>query len=80
MRKSGGLTRRAELDDAAARTALIALLVEWSERLQLPRFNSYDISESDFPMIVANSRGSSMLTNPIVLTDEDINTILMERL
>jgi alcohol dehydrogenase class IV len=74
------LTGRDELDDAAARSALIALLAEWSERLQLPRLNGYGISESDFPMIVANSRGSSMQTNPIVLTDEEINGILVERL
>jgi alcohol dehydrogenase class IV len=74
------LTGQDELDDAAARSALTALLADWSERLQLPRLNGYDISEADFPMIVANSRGSSMQTNPIVLTDEEINAILTLRL
>jgi alcohol dehydrogenase len=74
------LTGRDELDDAEARSDLIALLAEWSERLQLPRLNGYGINAADFPMIVANSRGSSMLTNPIVLTDEEINGILMQRL
>ncbi|MGZ5050796.1 MAG: iron-containing alcohol dehydrogenase [Methylobacter sp.] len=74
------LTGRDELDDAGARSALIELLAEWSERLQLPGLNGYGISESDFPMIVANSRGSSMLTNPIVLTDEEISAILLARL
>lgn len=71
------LTGQDELDDTSARSALIALLAEWSERLQLPRLNGYGISADDFPMIVANSRGSSMQTNPIVLTDEEINNILM---
>ncbi|MGZ5008913.1 MAG: iron-containing alcohol dehydrogenase, partial [Methylobacter sp.] len=74
------LTDKPELDDVAARSALIALLAEWSERLQLPRLNGYGISVEDFPMIVANSRGSSMLTNPIVLTDGEINAILVARL
>lgn len=74
------LTGRAELDDAAARSSLTALLTDWSERLQLPRLNGYGISVDDFPMVVANSRGSSMQTNPIVLTDDEINAILMERL
>jgi alcohol dehydrogenase class IV len=74
------LTGRNELDDAGARAALIELLADWSEKLQLPRLNDYGISADDFPMIVANSRGSSMLTNPIVLTDEEIRKILERRL
>jgi len=74
------LADKPELDDVAARSALIALLAEWSERLQLPRLNGYGISVEDFPMIVANSRGSSMQTNPIVLTDGEISSILVKRL
>jgi alcohol dehydrogenase class IV len=73
----GGQT---EIDDATARSSLTTLLAEWSERLQLPRLNSYGITAADFPLIVANSRGSSMQTNPIVLTDAEINAILMQRL
>jgi len=74
------LTGRNELDDSAARAALITLLAEWSERLQLPRLNRYGIGAKDFPLIVANSRGSSMLTNPIVLTDAEVEEILVARL
>jgi alcohol dehydrogenase class IV len=74
------LTGRNEADDASARSALIALLAEWSERLQLPRLNRYGISADDFSLIVANSRGSSMQTNPIVLTDAEIEAILVDRL
>jgi alcohol dehydrogenase len=74
------LTGRTEIDDATARASLTALLTEWSERLQLPRLNGYGISAADFPLIVANSRGSSMQTNPIVLTDAEIEAILMQRL
>jgi alcohol dehydrogenase class IV len=74
------LTGHTEMDDATARSSLTALLTEWSERLQLPRLNGYGITSADFPLIVANSRGSSMQTNPIVLTDAEINAILVQRL
>ena len=73
------LTGRADLDDSAARAVLIELLAEWSETLQLPRLRNYGITEADFPKIVANSRGSSMQTNPIVLTDDEIEAILVRR-
>jgi len=74
------LSGQTGIDDATARSSLAALLAEWSERLQLPRLNDYGITAADFPLIVANSRGSSMQTNPIVLTDAEINAILMQRL
>ena len=68
------------MDDATAHVSLITLLAEWCEQLELPRPNGYGITSADFPMIVANSRGSRMLTNPIVLTDSEINAILVQRL
>jgi alcohol dehydrogenase len=74
------LNDRDDLDDQSAQTALVELLNDWSEKLELPRLGAYGIQESDFPLIVANSRGSSMLTNPIVLTDEEITAILDWRL
>lgn len=74
------LTGHAEMDDTEARTSLTSLLTDWSEKLQLPRLSSYGITETDFPLIVANSRGSSMQTNPIALTDDEINTLLVRRL
>jgi alcohol dehydrogenase len=74
------LTGRNEIDDTTACLSLTARLAEWSERLQLARLNSFGISTADFSMIVANSRGSSMQTNPIVLTDAEIIAILMGRL
>lgn len=68
------------LDDETARAALVALLADWSERLELPRLHRYGIGREDFPLIVANSRGSSMQTNPIVLEDGEIEAILADRL
>lgn len=74
------LLEQDELDDLTASSALVDLLSGWSESLQLPRLSRYGISKADIPKIVANSRGSSMLTNPIVLTDAEIETILLQRL
>ncbi len=73
------LTGEMALDDQKARDALIALLADWSDTLQLDRLGAYGIAESDFPHIVANARGSSMQTNPIVLTDGEIEEILARR-
>jgi len=60
--------------------ALLALLDEWTERLNLPRLSAYGIQGGDFPQIVAYSRGSSMKTNPLVLSDAEISDVLAQRL
>ena len=67
-------------DQDKAFEGLIRKLEQWSETLGLPRLASYGVHEDDFDHIVANSRGSSMKTNPIVLTDDEIRLILKERL
>jgi alcohol dehydrogenase class IV len=63
-------------DDTTARAALVVQLEEWRARLSVPRLSAYGISEAEIPAIVADSRGSSMKTNPIVLTDDEIAAIL----
>ncbi len=63
----------------AAWEALIALLDDWSAKMQLPTLDNWGIGHDDFPHIVANSRGSSMKTNPVVLTDEEIARLLSLR-
>jgi alcohol dehydrogenase class IV len=65
-----------EAPDAEARSALVALLDDWCARLDIPRLSAFGLSEASIPEILADSRGSSMKTNPIVLTDEEIDAIL----
>ena len=67
-------------DADAARGALVALLRRWTEEMALSRLGAYGMDEADLPRVVANSRGSSMKTNPIVLTDSEIAALLRERL
>jgi alcohol dehydrogenase class IV len=77
-RVSRFLTDTSDIDDISACSRLTALLAEWSEHLELPSLSNYGLSHEDLPLIVANSRGSSMQTNPIVLTDIEINSIMLQ--
>lgn len=74
------LSDQQELDDTQARHALITLLADWSAQLKLPTLSAYGINAEDFPLIIANSRGSSMQTNPIVLSDQEIQALLLAKL
>ncbi|NOX42222.1 MAG: iron-containing alcohol dehydrogenase [Gammaproteobacteria bacterium] len=64
----------------ASHDRLVAVLTDWIEQFSLPRLNYYGITEADFDDIVAHSRGSSMKTNPILLTNQEISAILRDRL
>ena len=68
------------LDDDASRTRLVSILADWTWQLGLPRLSHYGMKEEDIARVVANCRGSSMKTNPVVLTDEEISLILKFRL
>jgi alcohol dehydrogenase len=62
------------------RLHLVQLLQTWTERLALPSLSVLGVAANDVDRIVANSRGSSMKTNPIVLTDDEIGRVLTARL
>jgi alcohol dehydrogenase len=68
------------LDDASGRDALLQTLTRWTEQLRLPRLSDYGMTEADIPHVVANCRGSSMKTNPVLLTDQEVAHILKQRL
>jgi alcohol dehydrogenase len=74
------LCERRHASAEKSRTALLDLLGAWTERMGLPRLASYGVDHASLDMIVANSRGSSMKTNPIVLTDDEVKTVLRMRL
>lgn len=68
------------LSEEEAHAHLLDLLSRWTERLGLPRLSRYGMTEADVPRVVANSRGTSMKTNPVVLTDEEVALMLRTRL
>ena len=66
--------------DESAHSFLIERLDEWTETMALPNLTDLGVKTMDIPRIVAQSRGSSMKTNPITLTDDEIALILANRL
>ncbi|MDH5191948.1 MAG: iron-containing alcohol dehydrogenase, partial [Gammaproteobacteria bacterium] len=64
----------------AAWEAMIIRLTEWTERMQLPLLSKYGVSKAGLDHVVEHSRGSSMKTNPIVLTNNEIRLVLEQRL
>ena len=74
------LSRQGQLNQLASHAVLIDTLDAWTRELQLPALAHYGVTHADIPRIVANSRGSSMKTNPIDLTDAEIAGILAARI
>lgn len=66
--------------DADPLDALVEGLRAWTERLDLPKLSAYGMTEADVARVVANSRGSSMKTNPLVLSDDEIASLVRARL
>jgi alcohol dehydrogenase class IV len=62
--------------DRDARSTLITTLTAWTGALEIPRLRTFGLTQADVPAIVADARGSSMRTNPVVLTDEELTAVL----
>ena len=74
------LAHDVHLSDKAALNRLVEILSDWTKQMNLPRLSALGVTTIDIPKIVSNSRGSSMKTNPVVLTDEEIGEILTNRI
>ena len=74
------LSRNGQLDRDTAHTVLLDILETWTCELNLPSLMKYGVTQADIPRIVANSRGSSMKTNPVLLEDHEIARILTARI
>jgi alcohol dehydrogenase len=68
------------LSQKSALSLLVETLRTWTTQLKLPRLSAYGIQTDDIDTIVANSRGGSMKTNPIVLTDDELRELVRRRL
>ncbi|RDH85026.1 MAG: alcohol dehydrogenase [endosymbiont of Galathealinum brachiosum] len=60
--------------------ALCGTLLGWTKVMQLPRLSKFGVTEDGLDKVVAHSRGSSMQTNPVVMTDAEIRELLLRRL
>lgn len=74
------LNERRHPDADASRKALVDLLFNWTERMQLPRLGQYGLKQESLDHVVKHSRGSSMKTNPIVMRDDELRELLIRRL
>lgn len=60
---------------AQARDAALAIIRELCAELRVPRLSTLGVLPAHLPKLVAESRGSSMKTNPVVLEDAEIRSI-----
>jgi alcohol dehydrogenase len=74
------LANRPQMNDEDARQDLLQRLEQWTKALELPRLSAYGMRREDIPKVVANCRGNSMKTNPVVVTDEEVAAMLEARL
>ena len=72
--------KRTHVEEVGARVFLVHTLTQWVDQLKLPRLSAYGVAEADLEHIVAHCRGSSMKTNPIVLSDDEVRAVLLARL
>ena len=68
------------MTDEAARQRLVELLEDWTLRLKLPRLGAYQVLAGDVLRVVKHCRGSSMKTNPVLLTDAEVSEVLHARI
>ncbi len=74
------LAADAGLSAEEAHAALLRQLVAWREQMGIARLGHYGVASTDLPRIVAASRGNSMQSNPIVLSDAEVASIVAARL
>lgn len=70
--------QRTHLEEIGARVFLVHTLSQWTKQLELPGLSAYGITEAGLDHVVAHARGSSMQTNPIVLSDAELRTVLLK--
>ncbi len=62
--------------DEEARSALTTTLRDWVARLGVPGLSAFGMGREHIAAVVADSPGSSMQTNPVLLTDAELSNIL----
>lgn len=65
-----------EADAEQARGQLVAILRTWVEQLGVPSLSTFGMTAAHIPVVVADSPGSSMRTNPVALTDAELTATL----
>jgi len=66
--------------DGAAQVQLVDTLHEMVDALDVPPLSAFEMTADHISLVVADSPGSSMRTNPVALTDEELTDILEQAL
>ncbi len=66
--------------DGAARVQLVDTLHDMVRTLEVPPLSAFEMTSEHIPLVVADSPGSSMRTNPVALSDEELSGILEQAL
>jgi len=74
------LTGRSFSNQVEARKAAVERLRELVADLGIPTLRAFGILESHLQRLVSESRGSSMKSNPVELTDSEISAVLQQAL
>jgi alcohol dehydrogenase len=64
------------IKEESALILLVEQLQQWQDVFKLPRLADFGMTTADVARVVANSRGNSMKTNPVVLSDTVLSDIL----
>lgn len=79
-RVSEVLCQQRHKDKGTAWQELVNLLHHWTSEMKLKRLGEYGLNIAGMDHVVENAFGSSMKTNPIALTHEEVKAVLLERL
>ncbi len=64
------------LEDDEALNSLLKTLRDWDNKYDMPSLDRFGVTENDLEHLVRGSRGSSMKTNPVILSDAELHQIL----
>ena len=64
------------ISDASALVLLVEKLRQWHQAFALPSLSHFGLNQHEIPRVVANARGNSMKTNPVLLSDVQLTEIL----
>jgi len=74
------MTFQLHLNDSDGLQALLNLLQHWSSKLDMPKLSNYGVGNAHITKIIANISAGSMATNPIVLTQTELQQLIQSRL
>ena len=74
------LTLSTHVDQHESHEQLIKTLRNWVDDMKLPKLSEFGLNETGLDNVIKHCRGSSMKTNPIVMTDGEVRELLIRRL